>query len=74
LRHDDYEEFVMFFNEIHSARRDVITGPGFKKLLEMVRHFSIYLETTLRHIDNRSELSDKAIDMQRVESLIAQYM
>lgn len=74
LRHDDYEEFVMFFNEIHSAKREAITGPGFKKLLEMIRHFNIYLETTLRHIDNRSELGDKAIDIQRVEGLIGQYM
>lgn len=74
LRHDDYEEFIMFFNEIHSARRDVIMGPGFKKLLDMIRHFDVYLETTLRHISNRPELGDKVIDMGRVESLIGQYM
>jgi hypothetical protein len=74
LRHDDYEEFVMFFNEIHSARRDVIMGPGFKKLLDMIRHFNVYLETTLWHIANRSELGDKVIDMERVEGLIGQYM
>jgi hypothetical protein len=74
LRHDDYEEFVMFFNEIHSARKDVIMGPGFKKLLDMIRHFDVYLETTLRHIANRSELGDKMIDMGRVEGLIGQYM
>jgi len=74
LRHDDYEEFVLFFNEMHSAKREVITGPEFKKVLEKTRHFRIYLETTLRHIGNRAELGDKAIDMERVESLIAQYM
>jgi hypothetical protein len=74
LRHDDYEEFVMFFNEIRSAKRDVILGPGFKKLLDMIRHFKIYLETTLRHIANRSELGDKIIDMERVESLLRQYI
>ena len=74
LRHDDYEEFMVFFNEMHSAKRDVILGPGFRKLNEMMRQFKIYLETTLRHIANRSELGNKAIDMERVESLIGQYM
>lgn len=74
LRHDDYEEFVSFFNEICSAKRDVIVGPGFRKLLDMVRHFKIYLETTLGHIANRPELSGKVIDNERVESLIRQYI
>jgi len=74
LRHDDYEEFVSFFNEICSAKREVIVGPGFKKLLDTVRHFKIYLETTLRHIANRPELSGKVIDNERVESLIRQYI
>ena len=74
LRHDDYEEFISFFNEIRSVRRDVIAGPGFKKLLDMVRHFKIYIETTLRHIANRPELGGKMLDNERVESLIRQYM
>lgn len=74
LRHDDYEEFVAVFSEIRSAKSDVIVGPGFKKLLDLVRHFKIYLETTLGHIANRSELSEKMIDNERVESLIRQYI
>ncbi len=74
LRHDDYEEFVLFFNELNTVKKDVILGTGFHKLLEKILHFKIYLETTLRHIGNRSELSDKSLDMERVESLIKQYM
>ncbi len=74
LRHDDYEEFTAFFNEIRSAKRDAVVGQGFRKLLDMVQHFKIYLETTLRHIENRSELGGKWIDSERVESLIRQYM
>jgi len=74
LRHDDYEEFAAFFSEIRSAKRDIIAGPKFGKLLDMVQHFRIYLETTLRHIENRPELGDKMIDNERVDSLIRQYM
>jgi hypothetical protein len=74
LRHDDYEEFSMFFNEINAAGKEVVGGSEFRKLLERVRYFKIYLETTLRHIGNRSELSDKSIDMERVKSLLRQYL
>jgi len=74
LRHDDYEEFVHFFSEISSARRDMAAGAGFRKVMERVRHFKIYLETTLRHIENRSELGGRALDTQRVDDLVAQYL
>jgi hypothetical protein len=74
LRHDDYEEFAMFFNEINTAKGEAVAGAEFPKLLERIRHFKIYLETTLRHIGNRSELNDKDIDMERVENLIRQYL
>ena len=74
LRHDDYEEFSLFFNEINAAGKEVVAGSDFGKLLERIRHFKIYLETTLRHIGNRSELNDISIDMERVESLIGQYL
>jgi hypothetical protein len=39
-----------------------------------MRHFGIFLDTTLRHLDNRTELSGKPVDMERVESLIRQYL
>lgn len=74
LRHDDYEEFVHFFNDINAAKRDVAAGGGFRKITERIRHFKIYLETTLRHIDNRSELSGRELDLQRVEDLVRQYV
>ncbi len=66
----------MFFKDILSAGRDAdkVKGPDFKKQLETVRQFRIYLETTLRHIGNRAEPRDKEIDTKRVESLIKQYM
>ncbi len=74
LRHDDYEEFAHFFNEMNGLKRDAAGGSGFRKVMERVRHFKIYVETTLRHIENRSELNGKELDLKRVEDLMGQYI
>jgi hypothetical protein len=74
LRHDDYEEFSLFFNEIHAVNEETVRGSDFHNVFERIRQFKIYLETTLRHIAHRAELSGKSIDTQRVESLINQYL
>jgi archaeosine-15-forming tRNA-guanine transglycosylase len=74
LRHDDYEEFLQFFNEINSVNNKAVCGPEFDKIFDRIMHFKIYLETTLRHINNRSEISGKELDMERVKSLIDQYI
>jgi hypothetical protein len=74
LRHDDYEEFVLLSNLINSTKNDNVLAPGFNKILEKIIHFKIYLETTLRHIDNRAELSNSSIDIDRVEALLSQYL
>lgn len=74
LRHDDYEEFSIFFQVINSVKPDAIRDDGFKKIMEKIAYFRIYLEATLRHIENRSELADKKLDMERVENLLRQYL
>ncbi len=74
LRHDDYEEFLLFFNEINVINKKTVTGPEFHKILERILHFKIYLDTTLRHIANRSELNSRQIDNERVDALIKQYL
>ncbi|MDA8077729.1 MAG: hypothetical protein M0Z79_02210 [Nitrospiraceae bacterium] len=74
LRHDDYEEFAHFFNEMNGVKRDAAGGGDFRKIMERVRHFKIYVETTLRHIENRSELNGKELDLKRVEDLMGQYI
>ncbi|HSB30574.1 MAG TPA: hypothetical protein VLD55_03140 [Candidatus Sulfobium mesophilum] len=43
LRHDDYEEFVMFFKEVRYAGKDAVSDRGFKKQLDTVRQFRIFL-------------------------------
>lgn len=74
LRYDDYEEFVLFFNDLNSITTEMVLGPGFREILEKVMHLKIFLETTLRHIGNRAELSGTDVDMDRVRDLINQYL
>ncbi len=74
LRYEDYEEFVSFFKEVLSFKKEQITAGNFNKLMEKIHNFRIFLETTLRHVANRTELRDKPIDMNRVDKIINQYM
>ncbi|MGC2063006.1 MAG: hypothetical protein WA610_08505 [Thermodesulfovibrionales bacterium] len=74
LRHDDYEEFARFFSDMHAVRQETLSGEGSRKVTDKISYFKIYLETTLRHIENRSELSGKNVDMERVENLLGQYL
>jgi hypothetical protein len=74
LRYDDYEEFILFFNELNSVRRETVLDSGFQKVMEKIMHFKILLETTLRHIGNRAELAGTDVDMDRVKDLINQYL
>jgi hypothetical protein len=74
LRYDDFEEFVLFFDELNAIKKDVVPKEGFLKTMERIKHFKIYLETTLRHVENRSELHGRSLDRERVESLLRQYL
>ena len=74
LRYEDYEEFVLFFNELNSVKNETVLGPGFLKVMEKTMQFKIFLETTLRHIENRAELAGTDVDTDRVRNLINQYL
>lgn len=69
LRSDDYDEFASFFNGIFFMKEFEL-----KNCLEKIHNFKIFLETTLRHIDNRDELKDKPIDTDKAEELLKQYL
>lgn len=74
LRYEDYEEFVLFFNELNSIKNETILGPDFLRIMEKMMHFKIFLETTLRHIENRAELAGTDVDTDRIRDLINQYL
>jgi hypothetical protein len=74
LRYEDYEEFVTFLKEVLSFKGEYIAPEELDRLMEKVHNFKIYLETTLRHIANRTELRDKPVAMERVNKIINQYL
>lgn len=74
LRNEDYEEFVLFFNELNSVKNETILGSGFFKIMEKIMHFNIFLETTLRNIENGAELAGTDVDTDRIRDLINQYL
>jgi len=74
LRYEDYEEFVSFFREVLSFKKEQIITGDLNTLMEKIHNFTIFLETTLRHIANRTELRDKSIDIGRVDKIMNQYL
>lgn len=75
LRYEDYENFVKLFEEIAlfngSAILEEKKAEHFFRKLE---HFRIFLETTMHHINNRAELSDKTMDEDKVRLIANQYL
>ena len=69
LRYDDYDEFAYFFNDVFSSSESEMN-----KILERTGGFRIFLETTLRSIENRSELKDAPVDIGRVEETVKKYL
>jgi hypothetical protein len=74
LRYEDYEEFVLFFSELNSIKKEMILAAGFHKIMEKIMHFNIFLETTLRHLGNRAEIACSDVDMDRIKNLLNQYL
>jgi hypothetical protein len=74
LRYDDYEEFVLFFNELNAVKKEMLLNSEFHKIMEKVMQFKIFLETGLRHIGNRAELNGRDVDTERIKNLISQYL
>lgn len=75
LRYDDYEEFVKFFSGFMSDTRvDRLSEREMALLSDRVHNFKIYLDTTLGHINNRTELHDHRIDIEKIEQLLRQYI
>lgn len=74
LRYDDYEEFVSFFNRVLAFNRNEIREKGLDKLHDRIRQFRIFVETCLRQISNRTELTGVPVDMERIESNLSQYL
>jgi len=71
IRFDDFEEFSRLF---HNVRKDYDNGADMQKILDSGHHFSIFLDTTLRHIENRAELKGRKLDVDKMEDFVRQYL
>jgi hypothetical protein len=74
LRHDDYEDFVSFFNKVLNFDRNEVKGKDFGKMMDKIRQFRIFTETCLGQISSRAELNGMPVDMQRVGDSLNQYL
>jgi hypothetical protein len=74
LRYGDYEEIASFFQEIDSLPEDAAEVPGFHGALERIKQFKVFLELTLKNIENRVELGGRSFDNERIEAMIRQYL
>ncbi len=74
LRYDDYEEFVSFFSKMLAFNKNEIRGRGLDKLSDKTKQFRIFIETCLRQISNRAELTGVPVDMNRIENSLNQYL
>ncbi len=73
LRYEDYEGFSAFFDKVLSAGRD-LREKNIQNLLDEVHRFRIFVETCIRQISNRAELSNSQPDMEKIENSIRQYL
>jgi len=75
LRYDDYEEFVKFFRSFMSEMMvDELSERDLVRLSDKVHNFKIFLDATLGHVNNRTELRDHQIDIEKIEQLLRQYI
>jgi hypothetical protein len=70
LRYDDYDEFQNFFVEALSYEMN----EDFKKFITRCQYFIVFLDTTLRHIENRAELKDMPLDTGKAEDVVRQFV
>lgn len=71
LRYDDFEQFSGLFNKIRSQFQ---RGEDLKKVLDTCHQFSIYLDTTLGHINQRADLHNRKLDVEKANEIAKQYL
>lgn len=75
LRYEDYENFVKLFEEISLFDgSSVLEEKKREHLFRKLEHFKIFLETTIHHINNRAELSNRILDEDSIRLLASQYL
>lgn len=75
LRMSDLDDFNKFFSQIEEYSEDDLENPSrieeIKKLLHL---FSIFLSTTLSHINNRQELKNLPVDEEHATQIMKEFL
>jgi hypothetical protein len=71
IRYDDFEEFSRLFFDLKNSYME---KKGLPKILDSCHHFNVFLDTTLRQIENRAELKNRPLDIDKMEDFVRQYL
>jgi hypothetical protein len=66
IRNDDYEEFTTLFSDIKTA-----SSPD--KLIDKCHQLGVLTGAVLGQIENRAELKDRPLDVEKAENIVKQY-
>jgi hypothetical protein len=70
LRHDDYEGFLSILTDIRTA----YNKKNVKAFLERIHNLNILLGATISQVENRHELKDKPLDVEKAKGVMRQYV
>jgi hypothetical protein len=70
LRYDDFEEFDAMFRKVRSKYQE----ENAKELLEACHQFGVFLDTTLRQVEQRADLRNRDLDIDKAEEIVKQYL
>jgi len=73
VRYSDHDDFQRFCDSVSSYGSEVV-GDKLAELKKTIQHFRIFLETTLGHINNRSELAGVPLDETHARNLFSQFL
>lgn len=74
IRYNDYDEFSAYLNRVLTiTKKDEAAGVN-EKIMEEIRHFSIFIETYLKQLSQRAELAYMAVDLKKLENRMKQYL
>lgn len=75
VRAADHEAFANFFASVRALEREGFDNPNrTREIARSFEHFRIYLETTIGHINQRSELQNVALDQAHAAGLLRKFL
>ncbi len=74
VRAADYEIFEGFFADARSLKGETFTNPNRnREISRSLSHFRIFLETTVGHVNQRTDLQDVPLDEEHARNILEQF-